>query len=202
MDTTIVFIEFFERVRSVTEVESQADLARALDLDPSSISAAKTRNNVPKSWAFKIGALYGVNPEWLFSGKGEPRPVDGVIVSGKPLDFTGYAVSGRDPNADPTPEPPATSAAIPEHLVVTRAVGQIEAAMREVGLDENSVWKAVKSMVDSKLNAQVYGYRPDHAEERPPLAAEVRTPYAQDAPERRQGERRKPDPKNEIGTQR
>lgn len=121
-------------------------------------------------------------------------------MAGQPLDFQRQNAHGRDPNADPAPQPPPESGL--EDLPIARAVAEIERAMRRIDLEDEAIWKAIKSMVDSKLGAQIYGYRPPHAEERPPLAAEQTAPYpAEGLPggdRDRNGKRRDPSPKNDV----
>ena len=63
------FDEFFQRVAKVTGVETQKELAGLLGIEPAAITLAKSRG-VPESWGLKLGAQFGVSPEWLRTGRG------------------------------------------------------------------------------------------------------------------------------------
>ena len=63
------FDEFFQRVAKVTGVETQKELAGLLGIEPAAITLAKSRG-VPKSWGLKLGAQFGIRPEWLRTGQG------------------------------------------------------------------------------------------------------------------------------------
>ena len=63
------FDEFFQRVVKVTGVETQKELAGLLGIEPAAITLAKSRG-VPKSWGLKLGAQFGISPEWLRTGQG------------------------------------------------------------------------------------------------------------------------------------
>lgn len=71
---TIPFTPFLERLRRQTDIASQVDLARALDVNRSAITQAKVRDAVPPKWILALSRRYGLSPDWLEYGSGEPRP--------------------------------------------------------------------------------------------------------------------------------
>lgn len=71
---SIAFKEFFERLLQATDITSQMDLARALDLNRSAITQAKLRNAVPQKWILALARRYSLSPDWLEFGTGSPRP--------------------------------------------------------------------------------------------------------------------------------
>ncbi|MGE4291159.1 MAG: S24 family peptidase [Desulfovibrio sp.] len=68
------FVEFFERVKSRTGLESQSDLARELGVGRAAVSLAKKKDSIPARWILDIASRYGVDPGWLETGKGRPGP--------------------------------------------------------------------------------------------------------------------------------
>lgn len=68
------FEPFFERLRSETEIKNQSQLARELDVGRAAVSLAKRKDSVPARWILDLSAQYGLNPLWLETGKGTPRP--------------------------------------------------------------------------------------------------------------------------------
>ena len=76
------FEDCWERVRQATDLKKQTQLAKFLDINPTSISGAKFRDTFPTDWAFKIGQNYKINSDWILTGEGamkaEPRMEDGA----------------------------------------------------------------------------------------------------------------------------
>ena len=68
------FDGFFRRLTMETEIRSQSDLARELDLGRAAISLAKRKGAVPARWLLDLSARFGLNPLWLENGTGFPRP--------------------------------------------------------------------------------------------------------------------------------
>lgn len=66
------FTVFFERLKAVTSIKTQVDLAKALNLGKATISIAKNKNQVPAKWVLQIAELFDLNASWLYSGMGEP----------------------------------------------------------------------------------------------------------------------------------
>lgn len=68
------FEPFFKRLCSETEIKNQSQLARELDVGRAAVSLAKRKDAVPARWILDLSASYGLNPLWLETGKGMPRP--------------------------------------------------------------------------------------------------------------------------------
>jgi phage repressor protein C with HTH and peptisase S24 domain len=69
------FDDFFKRASQIAEIGSQKDLAQLLGIEPPAITLAK-RRGVPKSWALSLSSMFGVNLEWLKTGKGPVYQAD------------------------------------------------------------------------------------------------------------------------------
>ena len=72
------FESFFDRLCTETEIGSQSQLARELDVGRAAVSLAKRKDSVPARWILDLSAKYGLNPLWLEQGKGFPRPDSGA----------------------------------------------------------------------------------------------------------------------------
>lgn len=72
-----------ERILTATGIGSQADLAKALDINRSGITHARNKNQVPDKWIVKLYRKFGFNPKWIESGEGN-KFLDG------PDDRTGF----------------------------------------------------------------------------------------------------------------
>ncbi|GAB7021579.1 LexA family transcriptional regulator [Salidesulfovibrio brasiliensis] len=73
------FEAFFERVRESTDIRSQSDLARALDVGRAAVSLAKKKDQVPPRWVLTLSVRYDVDSRWLETGEGDPSGDDGVV---------------------------------------------------------------------------------------------------------------------------
>jgi len=67
------FDAFFERLCSETDITSQSQLARELDLGRAAVSLAKRKGSVPARWILDLAARFGLSPLWLEKGTGSPR---------------------------------------------------------------------------------------------------------------------------------
>lgn len=67
------FKNFFERLKATTDINSQFDLAKALGINRSAITQAKSREAVPQSWILPLCRKYSLNPDWLQMGQGHPH---------------------------------------------------------------------------------------------------------------------------------
>lgn len=72
------FDAFFKRLTEQTDIASQADLARALDVGRAAVSLVKKKDAVPPRWVLTLAVRYGLDTAWLESGVGSPRPGSGV----------------------------------------------------------------------------------------------------------------------------
>jgi len=64
------FDEFLKRVFIATGIESQIELAAALGINRSAITQARKKGAVPDKWMLGLFRKFGLNPDWLESGKG------------------------------------------------------------------------------------------------------------------------------------
>lgn len=71
MDSPKSFKAKFTRIMLATAAKNESDLARILDIHPSSVGAAKKRNQIPTGWIEKIADDFSINSDWLFFGRGQ-----------------------------------------------------------------------------------------------------------------------------------
>ena len=64
------FNEFFQRVSKALGIGSQQDLATILGVNRSAVTQAKQRDAVPDKWLHTLARTYGLQPEWLTTGRG------------------------------------------------------------------------------------------------------------------------------------
>jgi len=69
----IPFDAFFRRVAEQTDIVTQMELARVLDVNRSAITQAKLRDAVPQKWILALSRRYTLSPDWLESGIGTPQ---------------------------------------------------------------------------------------------------------------------------------
>ena len=69
MDAT-KFESFLQRVFEATGLTSQNELAAALKVNRSAVTQARKKNSIPDKWILKLYKSYGLNPEWVETGKG------------------------------------------------------------------------------------------------------------------------------------
>ena len=67
----ITFNTFYARVSQALDIKSQLELASKLGLNRSAISQAKKKKEVPDRWVLNLYRLYGLNPDWVETGKGQ-----------------------------------------------------------------------------------------------------------------------------------
>lgn len=63
------FDEAFERIKKATDMRTQVEIAKLLDIRQSSISDAKRRQSIPDSWLIKLYQIYNLNPNWIIDGE-------------------------------------------------------------------------------------------------------------------------------------
>jgi len=61
------------------------DLANFLEIDNSSISGARKRDNFPAEWALKIASAFNGNTDWLMTGRSSSFPAHETCDQGKAL---------------------------------------------------------------------------------------------------------------------
>ena len=65
-----VFDSFLKRVFDTIGINSQAELAEALDINRSAITQARKKGAIPSKWLLRLFRRYGLNPDWLETGNG------------------------------------------------------------------------------------------------------------------------------------
>lgn len=73
--------DFLQILYEITGTTSQAEIARKLDIPPTSLSNWISRG-VSKAGALKIAKTYGVNVDYVLTGKGEMTANNGISVGG------------------------------------------------------------------------------------------------------------------------
>lgn len=76
-----VFDSIFDRVKSETDVGSLRQLAKIINKDQSTISAAKAKDNFSASWAYEIEKKYGLLTRWIMTGEGPKRISEGTEIN-------------------------------------------------------------------------------------------------------------------------
>jgi hypothetical protein len=66
------FQAFFERLKSVSFIQNQSQLAHFLQVGRASVSLAKHKNQVPNRWIVALASELNLNADWLARGRGTP----------------------------------------------------------------------------------------------------------------------------------
>jgi len=64
------FDQIIQRVFEATGIDSQNELAQALQINRSAVTQARKKGQVPDRWLLKLYRKFGLNPEWLEKGNG------------------------------------------------------------------------------------------------------------------------------------
>jgi len=64
-----LFNNFFNRVSEVTGISTLSELSKILQVNRSAVTQARKKGTVPDKWLLTLFKAYGLNPEWLESGK-------------------------------------------------------------------------------------------------------------------------------------
>ena len=64
------FDNFLQRVYEAAGIDSQTDLARVLQVNRSAVTQARKKGAIPDRWLLQLFRAYGLNPEWLETGRG------------------------------------------------------------------------------------------------------------------------------------
>lgn len=70
MDDKKSFEARFGRLMEAANVKNDAEFARLLDINQSSVAAARKREQVPPGWVEKIADRFNADANWLFFGEG------------------------------------------------------------------------------------------------------------------------------------
>jgi len=76
------FEQIIQRVFEATGIDSQNELAQALQINRSAVTQARKKGQVPDRWLLKLYRKFGLNPEWLESGNGRSylrKPIGGAV---------------------------------------------------------------------------------------------------------------------------
>ena len=76
------FEAIIQRVFEATGIDSQNELAQALQINRSAVTQARKKGQVPDRWLLKLYRKFGLNPEWLESGDGRSylkKPIGGAV---------------------------------------------------------------------------------------------------------------------------
>ena len=68
--TASEFDAFIKRVYDAAGIESQTDLAGILNVNRSAVTQARKKGAIPERWLLRLYRAYGINPEWLETGRG------------------------------------------------------------------------------------------------------------------------------------
>ncbi len=66
------FTSFLERLKSVTPIQNQSQLANVLQVGRAAVSLAKHKDTVPSKWILILAQKYNLNSDWLATGKDTP----------------------------------------------------------------------------------------------------------------------------------
>jgi len=76
------FDDMMQRVFEATGIDTQNELAQALQINRSAVTQARKKGQVPDSWLLKLYRTFGLNPEWVESGDGRSflkKPANGSV---------------------------------------------------------------------------------------------------------------------------
>lgn len=66
--------EVLDRLLQGAGVRRDAQLAELLGVSPQAVSQARRKGRIPDGWIVKIAARFGLSTDWVFFGRGTPRP--------------------------------------------------------------------------------------------------------------------------------
>jgi hypothetical protein len=69
----VLMHDVIDRIKQVLKVTSDADVARALSVDPQNIVNWRKRGTIPWSELYEFASSNNVSCDWLFNGEKEPR---------------------------------------------------------------------------------------------------------------------------------
>ena len=156
------------RLKMTFGVETDTDLAKALDLQQGSISKAKQKRVVPPSWITTVALSRGVSADWLLTGEGEMRREGGVKFAN--VTQTRELTEGRKPEARriqwKDAAPAALQASIYNDTSQQSGIADLVAKTIEV-LQSNTVFEtALKSNIEAFHRAIVLEKQIDQVEDR------------------------------------
>ncbi|NMC50545.1 MAG: hypothetical protein GYA47_14140 [Desulfovibrio sp.] len=72
-DYSTKFDDIFTRLKDAVGAKSDNDLGEALGLRQQTISAARSKKQIPPGWVVEISAKFGVSADWILYGEGPVR---------------------------------------------------------------------------------------------------------------------------------
>jgi phage repressor protein C with HTH and peptisase S24 domain len=78
------FATFFERIKQVTPIQNQSQLAQELGLGRAAVSLVKHKDVIPSKWIFALARAYDLNADWLATGTGTPTAVENAPAKTQP----------------------------------------------------------------------------------------------------------------------
>lgn len=89
LDYSTKFDEIFSRLKQAVGAKADNELGEALGLRQQTISAAKSKKQIPPGWIVDISAKFGISADWILYGDG-PMRRDERSGWGVPLSFPGH----------------------------------------------------------------------------------------------------------------
>lgn len=79
------FKDCWDRVKQITRLKKQSQLADFLGVSSSNTSDAKLKDRFPLLWAYKIGQEFNISTDWIMTGKALPTGKSGEEESDETL---------------------------------------------------------------------------------------------------------------------
>ncbi len=158
------FDESLRRLKVAFGVETDTDLARALDLQQGSISKAKQKRAIPPSWITTVALGQGVSADWLLTGEGEMRR-DGMKFAG--ITQTRDLMQGKTQVADTAAmERQSSDAALIDPSNQNPNIADLVAKTIEVLQSKTVFQTALESNIEAFHHAIVLERKIDQVEDR------------------------------------
>lgn len=84
------FLSVFGRLKEATGARTDTELAKLIGLRQSTISAAKSKKEIPPGWIIDIASKFGVSSDWLLFGSGPKKRGEAQIP---PAEAQGFEAS-------------------------------------------------------------------------------------------------------------
>jgi hypothetical protein len=76
------YSDVFSRLKISVEAETDAALAKALEISQASVAAVKRKQQIPPGWIMKIATEFDISADWLLFGVGEMVRAEGEVSLG------------------------------------------------------------------------------------------------------------------------
>lgn len=94
IDYSTKFDEIFSRLKQAVGAKADNELGEALGLRQQTISAAKSKKQIPAGWIVEISAKFGISADWILYGDGPVRR-DERSRLGVAIAFPGHSEENR-----------------------------------------------------------------------------------------------------------